>query len=265
MHPDEMRAVKDEVARSTRSHSWQSATVVSYRPFSGRGGVASVVPDGTTTPIEAVNTTGQELAPLDRVQLMGDPPAGVYVAGIVKSTPAAAGFCPPIGGYWFAESAQLADSTYTEIPFGGLMADANGFDTVYAQINGSNRIEILTSGLYLMWGTARGNIAATYTTWQWWAKQRANSLGGCDIDIGFDSDGEDTMTYVYLNISPFIRDLTAGDEVLMAMSQTNSGATALNTGGNYDPSGDAQAADGNVFYLQYICSGTAPAPLSCPG
>ncbi len=84
MNHDEAKAIKGEVARASQGFTRQSATVQSYRPYSGRGGIAVVTPDGpNASAMEAVNTTGQNLNPNDRVLLEFDPPAGAYVAGLI--------------------------------------------------------------------------------------------------------------------------------------------------------------------------------------
>lgn len=98
MNSEDARAIKSEISRQQQGFTRQAATVVSYSPYSGRGGIATVHPDGpNNTPIEAVNTTGVDLGPNDRVMLDFDPPAGVYVLGVITS-PEVGGSCEPMAG-----------------------------------------------------------------------------------------------------------------------------------------------------------------------
>lgn len=116
MRPDEFRASSEETQRRSSGHSWNPATVITYRAFDGRGGIAVIRPDGGSSTLEAANLTGTPLSPLDRVQWVHDPPAGVFVVGVITTTEAGGGCCPI---YCFRDSdTGNTGEGFTSISFG---------------------------------------------------------------------------------------------------------------------------------------------------
>lgn len=135
MQPDEFRASSDETQRRSSGHAWNPATVITYRPFDGRGGIAVIRPDGGDATLEAANVTGVPLNPLDRVQWVHDPPAGVYVVGVI-TTPESTGSCEPMavrchvslgcGGYEYFPDTGDYEIGGATIEIGGLSLPAPG-------------------------------------------------------------------------------------------------------------------------------------------
>lgn len=154
LSPQDWKAILGEIDRRKQGHSFQSATVEGFTATE-RGGLASVLPDGAEDPIEAVNITGVTLVPDDRVVLIYDPPAGVYVIGVLtaeEDEPAPASACLPTIKLIRTANTDYADGAPGIVSGFTFSAGSSEYASTFAIGGGGSYIEVQTEGLYLITG-----------------------------------------------------------------------------------------------------------------